>query len=207
MKKTLGIGALAGLLFLTACSGTETTTADPNIEPVEDATLPEPTNTPTPEQDAPAVEFSERGSIVLEPGEPGGIVDAQNTELVTFVVNSIEVDPQCTGERADDPDNGHFVVFDVEIESDIAAADHYVDPGLIFNTAGYRVIDEDGTTRSESPNTGPAHICFPEAENLPINIGPGEKASGKVVFDVPVETGILLTDLGVGENTQWEWHY
>lgn len=143
----------------------------------------------------------------MEPGDEGVINDPGGETLVAFTVHDIEVDPECNGQRAANPEHGHFVVFDVEIDSDLTAADHHVDPGLIFNSAGYRVIDEDGTTRSENPNTGPAHNCIPESEQLPISLGPGEKSNGKVVFDVPVETGILLTNLGIGENLQWEWEF
>lgn len=202
MKRTLSAATVA-LLTLTACNSTEAEAEPaPNITPIETAQAAEPDEAEAPEED-----LSERGSHIMEPGDEGYIADEQDNELLTFTVHSIEVNPECTADNPSEPEHGNFVVFEVDINSDLAITDYYIDPDQIFNSAGYRVIDEDGVTRSESPNTGPSHICFPEAENLPMSVGPGEKASGKVVFDVPIDTGTLVTDLSVGENMQWEWDF
>lgn len=204
MKKTLITTTLTAAVLLVGCSA-PANDADPNFEslPAADTPVPEPV-----EETIPEVEVNDRGSVVMQPGETEILYDLEDdSDLLSFTVNSVEVNPECTGERSDDPENGTFVVFEAEVDSDITAADHYLDPGLIFNSAGYRVIDEDGTTRGESPNTSAAHNCFPESDSFPINLGPGEKASGKVVFDVPVDSGSLLMDIDPSQGLQYEWEF
>src|SRR5699024_10783512 len=114
-----------------------------------------PVATPTPETVAeeepvpPGVERNSRGSKVLVPGETEILTNDEGTELMTFTVHSIEVDPQCTGDRASAPEHGHFVVFEAEIESHYEAGEHGLNPGRTFNSAAYRVIDADGNTLGE----------------------------------------------------------
>lgn len=201
---TLALTIIAGLL-LTACGGTSTTDAEPNIDPVPAADTPEPVPT---EEAEPQSERNNRGSRILQAGETE-VLSTIDTgeELLSFTVHSIEVNPTCTGDRAKAPENGNFVVFDAEIESSIAAAEQGINPGLIFNSAAYRVIDSDGTTLGESANTGPSHRCFPESTRIPSDLGPGEKASGKVVFDVSVDSGSLLFELDASNDLQWEWEF
>lgn len=200
MKKTLSAATIA-LLALTACGDTDTA-PEPDFDPAETEQALEPLEEPTPEQN-----ISERGSLILEPGQEGSVVDDQGNELVTFTVHSIEVNPECTGQWAEDPENGVFIMFDAEIDSVLDAGDYYLEPGLFFNQHAYRVIDIDGVTRSESPGTNAGYNCLPESEQMPINIGPGEKAAGKVVFDVPNDGRTLMMGLDVGEDLQWEWNY
>lgn len=201
MKKTLITTTLTAALALTACSTPEAETESAR-EPVETTPSTEPLEEPTPQR-----ETSERGSIIKEPGEAGFVEDRQGNELITFTVHSIEVDPECTGEWAEEPENGTFVVFDMEIESDAAAADHYLEPDLLANPHMYRVVDQDGTTRSESLGTNAAFSCLPDSEQVPMTLGPGERGTGKMVLDVPVESGTLIMGFDVGEGLQWEWEF
>lgn len=201
MKRTLSTLTLS-LLALTACANNDVETApEPDIEPVESET-PEPLEEPTPEENV-----SDRGSLILEEGEEGVVVDDQGTELLTFTVHSIEVNPECTGDRAEEPENGVFVMFDAEVDSVLEAGDYYLDPGLVFNPHGYRAIDIDGSTRSESLGTNAAYNCLPESEMIPTNLGPGENASGKVVFDVPTDARTLLMSIDLAPDLQWEWEF
>lgn len=204
MKQSLIIttATIAGLL-LVGCS-TTANDAEPNLEPapVTEASTPEPTEEPTPE-----VERNARGSIVMQPGDTEILTSNDGTELMSFTVHSIEVNPECTGDRPSDPENGNFVVFEAEVESDIVAGEHGLQPGRTFNSSTYRVIDNEGNTLGESPNTGPSHICFPDSDRIPTDLGPGEKASGKVVFDVSIDSGSLLMDIDSAQGLQWEWEF
>lgn len=199
MKKTLGTAAIA-LLALTACGETEAE-SQPTSEPTETETV-EPLEEPTPEEN-----ISDRGSLILEEGEEGAVVDDQGNELLTFTVHSIEVNPECTGQWAEEPENGVFVMFDAEVDSVLEAGDYHLDPGLVFNPHGYRAIDIDGSTRSESPGTNAAYSCLPESEQIPSNLGPGENATGKVVFDVPTDARTLLMSIDLAPDLQWEWEF
>lgn len=207
MKKRTTLAALgAAALLLTACGGDAE--PEPSARDAATKTMSQtPTPTPTPTETAEDEAISERGSQIMEVGQTGGVFDSEGNDLVTFTVNSIEVSPNCTGDRAREPEHGFFVVFEAEVEGDPRAEDYNIVPGRIFNTAGYRVIDEDGTTLANSPNTSSAHQCFPESESMPITLGAGERASGKVVFDVPVESGTLLMEIDRSAGLQWEWNY
>lgn len=214
MQKHLGAAVLA-LLTLTACGGdTDAQHAGPtpNIEPIDAAETAEgpdepiketfePLETPVPEDN-----ISERGSLILEPGEEGVVVDDAGNQLLVFTVHSIDINPQCTGQYAQGPDKDTFIVFDAEIESDLAAGDYYLEPGLFYNQYSYRVIEAEGVTLSEPPVSDAAFECFPESEQMPAEIGPGEKARGKVVFDVPADGRTLLMSNEMGQDLQWEWN-
>lgn len=206
MKRT-PIAALtltAAVVALTGCAEGEPQAAE-TVTVTATATVTA-TPSPIPSETAEAVdaETSPRGAWIMEPGDGDGLIDDEGNELLNFKVNSIEVDPGCpTGKT---PENGHFVVSDAELEISQEAEGVLNTPSDMFNIAAYRVIDSDGNTLGGSPNTGPAHGCLPESEMIKYDIGPGEKTSGKVVFDVGAESGILLhhyekTDL------KWEWAY
>lgn len=214
MQKHLGAAVLA-LLTLTACGSDTEARHDgptPNIKPIdaeetaesleEPEEAIEPLEGPTPEEN-----ISERGSLILEPGEEGVVLDEAGNELLTFTVHSIDINPQCTGQFSQGPDKDAFIVFDAEIESDLAAGDYYLEPGLFFNQYSYRIIDAEGVTLSEPPVSNAAFECFPESEQMPADIGPGEKARGKVVFDVPADGRTLLMSNEMGHDLQWEWNY
>lgn len=210
MKRELAAGAAAITLvgLLTACGQGEPQSAQ-TVTVTATATVTA-TPSPTASETAPAnddLELSPRGAQIMQPGVQDGLVDSDGTELLLFTVNSVDVDPECTGRDRSAAEHGHFVVFDVDFEVTKEAAGVLPTPSNMFNTASYRVIDPDGNTMGESPNTGPAHSCFPDSESLKYDIGPGEKASGKVVFDVPVESGVLLTESDVVPDLKWEWQF
>lgn len=220
MQKHLSAAVLA-LFTLTACGPDTDAQHDeptPNIEPIdaeqtaespdepeeptEETSESEPLEGPTSEEN-----ISERGSLILEPGDEGVVLDEAGNELLIFTVHSIDINPQCTGQFAQGPEKDAFVVFDAEIESDLTAGDYYLEPGLFFNQYSYRIIDAEGVTLSEPPVSDAAFECFPESEQMPAEIGPGEKASGKVVFDVPADGRTLLMNNEMGQDLQWEWNY
>lgn len=49
-------------------------------------------------------------------------------------------------------------------------------------------------------------MCLPEAENFPSAPGPGEKATGNIILDVPTPTGTLVHKQGF-TTVRWEWQY
>lgn len=219
MKRSLITTTLTAILLLAGCSS-PTNDASPNFEPAttteatpaDQETSLEESDTEDPisessEDPVPDFDYNERGSVVMEPGDTEILTNDDGTELMSFTVDSIEVNPDCTAERSREPENGNFVVFEAEVESDIVAGEHGLKPGRTFNSSVYRVIDEDGNTLGESPNTGPSHSCFPDIERIPTDLGPGEKGSGKVVFDVSVDSGSLLLELDAAQGLQWEWEF
>lgn len=208
MKRRPVIAALSlPALLVTGCAQVEPQAAE-TVTVTATTTV---TATPSPSASESAepmdLETSPRGARIMTAGDSDGLIDSEGTELLNFTVNSIDVDPKCTGRGSGVPENGHFVVFEAELEIAKEAAGVLSTPSNMFNTASYRVIDSDGNTLGASPNTNDAHTCFPEGERLKYDIGPGEKSSGKVVFDVPVESGVLLTESDTAPDLKWEWAF
>ncbi|MFC7402900.1 hypothetical protein [Citricoccus sp. GCM10030269] len=209
MKRT-PIAALTlatAALVLTGCAQGEPQAAETVTVTATATVTATPSPTPSETAEPEDMDTSARGARVMKAGDSDGLIDADGTELLNFTVNSIEVDPGCTGNGSGVAENGHFVVFDVDFAITEAAAGVLSTPSNMFNTAAYRVIDADGNTMGESPNTNDAHTCLPDEEKLRYDIGPGEKSSGKVVFDVPVESGVLLTESDAAPDLKWEWAF
>lgn len=77
-----------------------------------------------------------------------------------------------------------------------------------FGLAGYawKAIAANGTTFNGDLMSFESIMCLPEAENFPSALGPGEKATGKIILDVPTPTGVLVHKQGF-MPTGWEWQY
>lgn len=77
-----------------------------------------------------------------------------------------------------------------------------------FGLAGYawKAIAENGTTFNGNVFTGAAYVCLDDAERFPSALGPGEKATGKIILDVPTPKGVLVHQQGF-MPTGWEWAY
>lgn len=202
MKKILGVAAVAAMLALTGCSSTEgKPAAAPSVEPAKASATPEPTPT-EPEQ-----EKSVRGNLVKQVGEGANIFNTETDEdTVRFSVDAISVDPGCTAEFAQAPENGHFVILDVSIETTPALADDpYGSTGFYFGADSMKIIAPNGTTSNVSPHSAAAYMCLTEPEVLPVRFGPAEKATGKVVLDSEVPTGTIVIS-AYGQDA-WEYNF
>ncbi|MET4590680.1 hypothetical protein [Arthrobacter sp. 754] len=125
--------------------------------------------------------------------------------VASFVINSIQVDAPCTNEYATAPENGHFIALNVSMETDPALAESVIPQ---FGLAGYgwKAIAENGTTFNGSLSSFSAMMCLPETERFPSALGPGEKATGTIILDVPTPTGVLVHQQGF-MAAGWEWEY
>jgi hypothetical protein len=132
------------------------------------------------------------------------VTDKDKT-VASFVINSIQVDPVCTNSSAMPTKNGHFVALDVSMETMPELAES-VNPQ--FGLAGYawKVIADNGTTFNGDLMSFPSVMCLTDAERFPSALGPGEKATGKIILDVPTPTGVLVHKQGF-MPTGWEWSY
>lgn len=193
--------SLAALVLLTGCSGTDAPSA---VAPTVDSASPtaEPSASAS---TAPAAEKSERGNLVKKVGQGAGLSTPEGEQTVTFVINSITVDGQCTGEFATPPENGHFVILDVSVKTEptLAETDY---PQFSISQSGWKAIAPNGTTSNANPGTGASYRCLTESENLPQTMGPAEQAAGKVVLDLENPEGILIFN-DAGAMSGWEWTY
>ena len=199
--KSLGAMALLPIL-LAGCGGAASSPAAPTVAPAASSQSEEAS--PTESASGASGAKSSRGNIIKKPGEGAGVTDKDKT-VASFVINSINVNPNCTNEYATKAQNGHFVVLDVSMETMPELAES-VNPQ--FGLAGYawKAIADNGTTFNGNVSTGASYMCLKDAERFPSALGPGEKATGKIVLDVPTPTGVLVHQQGF-MPTGWEWEY
>lgn len=203
MKKlpyVLGIALLG--LGLAGCSSAEAE-AEPPAPNVVPATSDSTVTDSAPSGD----NKSERGNIIKQVGQSARLTSMDNPSemLVNFAVQELTVDPTCTTPYAEAPENGHFVTVDIAAETGPAAVfdklDYFGD--FTFNSGLWKFITPQGTTVNSIATT-PAYSCLTEQETLPAMIGPAEKATGKIVLDVPTTKGTLIfSDMLAQES--WEW--
>lgn len=207
MKTTVTAALVLAPLFLAGCStsaepaetGTDETTgvdAPPSVEPA----VADPT-TPAAEQD----EVSPRGNTIAEIGDFGTLspVAEPDFPLVKFAVTDITTDFACTSTYAEPPQNGRFMALTMDVETGPAPTfTEYLEQGFYISTYSFKFVTPEGTTANDV--TGNAYMCLDEQSGLPSEIGPGEKATGLIVLDVPTTEGtVIYEDMASGEG--WEW--
>lgn len=146
---------------------------------------------------------SERGYLKKEIGQWAGIGDRD--PLVSFRLTDIETDFTCGQQWAEPSANGQFVALTFEVETYPSLAD---EPIGDFSIGEYDIIMFDDSDTRENDSVGNAYMCLEERERLPVSIGPGQKANGKVIIDTGVTSGVLAVNSyllgGVGG---WEWPF
>lgn len=202
LKLAPAASCAAALLLLSACASTTSDSTGeataPNVEPATN------TSTPEPSEDT---ERSSRGNQVMSTGEPAALYleDQENDPVVSFTVKSIEVDPTCTAEFQQPPENGHFLVLDVEVETGTPEQfeEAFYTSDYAYGFYDWKFIGPNGTT-ANTITSGPALGCYPQDQYLPNSIGPGERATGYIVLDAPSAEGTLVYTDPVS-RLGWEW--
>lgn len=208
MKKKIACSMLAALL-LSGCSSTTNSSPPtaPDVDPVSESTSPEETPTPNPTPTE-TEDKSARGNLIKVIGEPAGVTSEPGggEQLLSLVVEDIEVDVTCSAEYAQPPKNGNFVAvtLDVTTGGEPTFSENLYGP-VSFDAQSWKVIGPNGTTLN-TVASGPAYGCLSQEEQLPQAIGPAEKVTGKIVFDIPVTSGTLIYTLP-SSNTGWEWEF
>ena len=156
---------------------------------------------PEPEPEGPLL--NERGNIEKVLGEEGGIANFEGTPLVTFAVDAIKP-VECTEEYYDyEPENGRIIAVDMRVATAPELGSEY------FSVSGFEFsyIGENGVTVSNL-STIATYSCLPEKELLISGqMTPGSQYVGKVLLDVPAETGTLVyRPMSVADNG-WEWKF
>lgn len=186
MKKLIvSLGILAAL-SLTAC-GTQPTSGgsaatQAAIQPVEKTT---PTPTPTEAK-------SVRGNTVKKIGEPAfwrkdGETDAE--KVGQFAITKI-ADVKCDQPYAQKPVNGKMIALTIDLETLPTLADETV-PNVYLSSYSFKYVADNGTTFNGELGSTATYSCIDPALALKGDYGPGEKAHGVIVLDVPKSGGIL----------------
>ncbi|MBD1543911.1 DUF4352 domain-containing protein [Arthrobacter sp. IA7] len=194
------IGAAALLtLLLSGCAGApQSSPTAPSVEPATATATPTATPSPTDAK-------SPRGNLIKVPGQAASVTDNGET-VASFVVKSIKLDPKCTSSSAMKPKNGHFLVLDVAMETTPALAKSVNPEFGISSSYAWKAIAANGTTFNGDLGTFEAVMCMNDAERFPSTLGPAEKATGKIVLDVPTTTGVVVHKQGF-MSAGWEWSY
>ncbi|WP_461189355.1 DUF4352 domain-containing protein [Arthrobacter sp. Z4-13] len=193
------------VLGLSACGGSPSaTTATPTVPSVEAV----PSATPTPTATASQMARSPRGNLIKVAGQPAGQADpVTKKQTVSFTINSITVDPPCTGPFPRPAERGHFVILDASIETLPELAESSF-PRFDLSPHTFKFVAANGTTYNGNLTSGPSYGCLPESEILPISgVGPAEKVTGKIVLDVPDTTGTLMFQPDGAGMGGWEWTF
>jgi len=185
------------IVALSACSPVASTAPVETkaSEPVPAAT-PSATPTPTP---TPTSEKSTRGNFIKSVGVPFGF--GEGDARAEFTVNGITLDPACTAEYAEQPENGRFV------KVDISGRTGQIEEQVFFGIGAWKVIADNGTTYNGDPQSSAAWMCLNDAERFPDAVGPGEQVTGSIIFDVPTPSGTLMFQPYGPGNGGWEWAY
>lgn len=203
MKKTTTAAiALSIGLALAGCSTTAPAPEAPSVAPAGGASTQATTTPAAVATTGPAK--SSRGNLVKGVGVGAGITNAEGEVTATFVVTAIEVDPVCTGAYTQPSENGHIVVLTVEAATTPELAKS-TNPTFALAGMSWKAIAENGTTQNQDTSTYAAFSCLDDADQFPSGMGPDEKATGKIAFDVVSPAGILV--YSPTPTLGWEWAY
>ncbi|QFG69055.1 hypothetical protein [Ornithinimicrobium pratense] len=190
----------------------EPTTEEPTTEATvtEEETTEDDESAKEGEPDFGESETSERGLLIKEIGQAAGIGDPADEATVAFTLTDVVVDFECTADpmMVDPPANGHYVAFEWEVETGSADAmtEAFYDSSFTLSEWDLSVLDENGKLLNDI--SGNALWCVESADSLPTAIGPKQTASGLIVLDLEVTSGILVVNgSSWGVQGGWEWAF
>lgn len=167
-----------------------TAAATQSVAPAGPTSSPTQTSTPRP--------TSVRGNLIKQVGELARIGTPGGSQAVKFTVKSISEGVACQYYQ---PKNGQIITLDFDVET--TAALRELSNKKFFTTLSWKAIAENGTTVNGDPV---AYGCLDSATQLPQEMGPSEKATGKIAFDVPAGAGTLIFE-SIAVTDGWEWSY
>lgn len=195
--------ALLAAATVTACGSAPT--AAPTLD-VPKAEVAGPAAAPAPSVAPKPANLSPRGNVPKKLGEVAAFGPTQDQLVVKFAIDKITVDPKCTGQFVDKPQNGHFLRLDVRAETDPNMPTN----GYMYsiNPFEFSTVGDDGITES-SLMTASTMGCVDTADLLPSGaFSPGSKYRGALILDTKNPSGVLvLRPSFMGTNGGWEWEY
>lgn len=187
------VGSLLGLLLLASCTARSGTLESPRSADV----LPAPASA-APVVPDPAPERNDRGMVPKQLGEVAGLGESLDNLLVSFSVNSVEVDPKCH-EYGYAPDAGRTLLLNVSVSTtaDVEAAEEL---SYVLFASNFSEVGSDGVTRPSQYGG-----CTEAGASMPSMFGPNQQYAGWIEIVVPEASGILILSDGYGGG--WEWAY
>lgn len=186
-------------LSLTGCSAPGAELASPeatessDYEPltVESAT-PSPMPTPSPTETR-----SDRGNLVFRVGDDVSLSDYSGADWATLRLEKVSSKVKCTEPYQEPVAKGNKLVamtFSAKTEASPSGdAD-----SLWMGAFAWKFYDDNGVTYNGELSSDATYYCFPEKKMLPSEMGPGEKATGVVLVEVPDLKGTVAhEDFGI----------
>ncbi len=205
--RAMRIAAIAGaVLALAACTpapSADTSEPAPTAPQSVSATpTPDATDEASDQTDFGTAEFSDRGNLIKQLGQPAGITE-YDVQTAVFSVTELVLDLECTSGFSDRPANGHYLGVRIDIETlpELAESDY---PFVTITSYDWQAFDSTGMRLNDAQ--GNAWSCLDAASQLPNQLGPGQRASGWIVLDVVEPTGSVALVLP-GFDGGWEWAY
>jgi hypothetical protein len=199
------LAAAACCATLAACGGTEVSAAANTSSTPATSASASKSSTGTTSAAAPSTTpgptINQRGNIVKQLGEVGGIKNtAAGPWIVSFTVDAIRVDPQCDAPGASEPLNGHFIAVDLHVTTDPSLTDQ-----VFIAEKDFAIVGPDGVT--DTNVVGYGWECL--RNRFPDNpLGPGQEYVGSIVLDTAKTSGALVfTPYLNQDNSGWEWQF
>lgn len=150
-------------------------------------------------------------NVEKDVGDAAVLAAEDGKKLFTLEVGKITVARDCparVGNFRLAPENGTFLILDVEarLDRDISkevsgSADELFMPLV---SQAFSVTGPQGVIEREVASES-AWGCLGDDLLAPALVNPGQKVSGKIVLDVPYQTGTVVYD--PNNNGGWSWPY
>jgi hypothetical protein len=198
------LAALVGALALTSCGGPVPTVDARPTTAAPETTTPAPTSrkpTPTPTPTGPTT--NSRGNLVAQLGDEATISSAGGRKYVTWIIEDIDTDLQCTDDwekYGDDPQNGHLIGVRLSLQTFDLTGDYFY-----VSSTDFSYVDPAGITRT-SLDTTATYGCLEDSEEFPSGeLSSGSKYVGTFVLDVSETTGtIVFNPSSANAESGWE---
>lgn len=187
----------AVVLSLSGCGGQASSSGGPSGGNTQAESTPSATKST-------GAKVNERGNLVKHVGEKAGAFAADGkTEVASWTVTGIEKDFTCTSPSPQSSLQGHFVALDATVATSRGLKQEFE----FGNGSTWKYIKKDGSVWNGDPESIPSSTCVAEADHLPNQMGPGLKAAGKVVFDLPDTDGYLVFPYTNEDGLRTTWEY
>ncbi|RZU30475.1 hypothetical protein [Blastococcus saxobsidens] len=198
---------VSAVLVLAGCgsSVSEDSSAGPELPDVQ--TEEEANASADAEAEAGQPERNERGNIVKAIGEEGGLTGPDGDPVLTFAVDSITPDVQCTEDYASPPENGHLTAVQLRVAT--APGVSAEDLGFLSVSAyDWNFIGADGVTVTNL-DTIATYSCLAQGALFPSDtLRPGSQYAGTLLLDLPAPSGTLVySPSSVYDGSGWEWQF
>lgn len=195
------VAPAAGAAGTTGSTGTAAATLTLPSASASASTSTAPESSPPSSDAGPTI--NDRGNVVEKLGQQAGIRTSEGRQAVIFAVDSVEIDPTCSGRNVP-ATNGHYLGVRVRVTTGDLA---FLGGTWSMSEDDFAIQGPDGALRFDVAGKG-ASNCLPEAERFPAtSLQPNRQYVGTIVLDSPVTSGTLVFSTPALQGNGWEWQF